>query len=274
MTVKHEQKIITPQLAAKLLESNTRNRKMTQSKVSQYVKDMLAGDWVENGESIKFDDTGRLIDGQHRLTACVKSGVPFITTMTTGLSDPNAFKTIDTGRARGADQVLQMAGVKNAIPTTAALRLVYAWDTCKDRNNYTARPSRGTTNKDLLEAVTEFDEETLTEGFRLSKIFPKGCGGTVFYGAYLILRRIQDNKAIEFFDKLESGLFTSKQCPCKLLTDRVYNRVGNWNNEEERTELLALIFKAYNWYCQGNYTKKSLVWNSVSNFPQPQGVLV
>ncbi|AGN51598.1 hypothetical protein VPLG_00159 [Vibrio phage eugene 12A10] len=270
--VKHEQKVITPQLAEKLLEHNTRNRKISQPKVDQYVKDMIAGGWVENGESIKFDDTGRLIDGQHRLTACVQSGVPFITTLTTGLSDPNAFKTIDTGRTRGADQVLQMAGVKNPNNVAAAVRIVMAWDLATDKTKHVVRTVKGTTNHEVLEKVYEFKEETLLEGLRLSKTFPSSCGNSVLHGAYLILSRISDNRAEEFYNKLEDGLFSSKQDPCKLLTDRIYNRVGNWTKEDERTELLALIFKAYNWHCESNFTQKRLVWDKSSKFPVPYGV--
>lgn len=270
--VKHEQKVITPQLAEKLLEHNTRNRKILQTKVDQYVKDMKAGFWVENGENIKFDDTGRLIDGQHRLTACVQSGVPFITTLTTGLSDPNAFKTIDTGRTRGADQVLQMAGIKNPNNVAAAVRIVMSWDSSVDKTKHIVRTVKGTTNHEVLEKVYEFNEEVILEGLRLSKTFPKSCGNSLLHGAYLILSRINGNRVEEFFGKLEDGLFTSKQDPCKLLTDRIYNRVGNWSKEDERTELLALIFKAYNWHCQDNYKQKMLVWNKGSKFPVPYGV--
>lgn len=272
MTVKHEQKVITPQLAVKLLEHNTRNRKISQPKVDQYVKDMIAGNWVENGENIKFDDTGRLIDGQHRLTACVQSGVPFITTLTTGLSDPNAFKTIDTGRTRGADQVLQMAGVKNPNNVAAAVRIVMAWDMATDKTKHVVRAVKGVTNHEVLEKVYEFEESVLLEGLRLSKTFPTSCGNSVLYGAYLILSRIPNNQAGEFYGKLEDGLFSSKQDPCKLLTDRIFNRVGSWTKEDERTELLALIFKAYNWHCQDNYTQKRLLWDKGSKFPVPYGV--
>jgi hypothetical protein len=165
-----------------------------------------------------------------------------------------------------------MAGIKNPNNMAAAVRIVMAWDNSKDKTKHTVRTVKGSTNTEVLDKVYEFTEEVLNEGLRLSKIFPKACGNSVLHGAYLILSRIPDNRADEFFGKLEEGLFSSKQDPCKLLTDRIYNRVGSWSREDERTELLALIFKAYNWHCADNYKQKMLTWNKCSLFPIPYGV--
>ena len=68
---------ITPATAkAWLEEHNTKNRTIKKAHVARLAADMKQGRWVgENGESIKFDVDGRLADGQHRLAACVASGV-------------------------------------------------------------------------------------------------------------------------------------------------------------------------------------------------------
>lgn len=67
---------VGPAEAAKMLLHNFRNnRDIKLVRVNTYVKDMLANNWIQTGESIKFDLNGDLIDGQHRLTAIVKSGV-------------------------------------------------------------------------------------------------------------------------------------------------------------------------------------------------------
>lgn len=74
MTMNYE--LITPEIASDLLENNDVNRKISHGTVTAYMSDMLAGNWDENtGASISLDESGRLRDGQHRLTAIVNAGV-------------------------------------------------------------------------------------------------------------------------------------------------------------------------------------------------------
>ena len=65
---------ITPKKAAELLTKNVNNRNIRDDRVSIYSAEMSAGNWKANGIPIIIGDDGVLKDGQHRLTACVKSG--------------------------------------------------------------------------------------------------------------------------------------------------------------------------------------------------------
>lgn len=67
---------ITPAYAALLLEKNTHNRKVRESTVDLYASQMRSGDWKPNSQ-IQIAADGTLIDGQHRLLACVRSSSPF-----------------------------------------------------------------------------------------------------------------------------------------------------------------------------------------------------
>ena len=67
--------LVTPDLATQWLEHNEVNREVRQSAVAQRSRDMEMGYWDEmNPQPVIFDDTGALIDGQHRLLALKKSG--------------------------------------------------------------------------------------------------------------------------------------------------------------------------------------------------------
>lgn len=68
--------MVTPEMAAEWLKSNTKNRSLSQAIVNYYAAEMKAGRWELNGETIKFYENGTLKDGQHRLSAVVKAGVP------------------------------------------------------------------------------------------------------------------------------------------------------------------------------------------------------
>jgi hypothetical protein len=66
---------VTPSQAEKWLAKNhPRNRNISLRLVDAFTADMLAGEWRLTHQGICFDGEGQLIDGQHRLTAVVKSG--------------------------------------------------------------------------------------------------------------------------------------------------------------------------------------------------------
>lgn len=73
--VKVESKLITPELALKMLGKNTDNRALRSHRVDQYVRDITQGDWKINGVPIIFDENGTLRDGQHRLHAIAKAQI-------------------------------------------------------------------------------------------------------------------------------------------------------------------------------------------------------
>ena len=103
-------KKISPKEAEMLLfEHNPYNyRKLNLSTVKIYAKDMKDGNWKDNGETIKIDTNGNLIDGQHRLQAIVDSGVSVDLIIVEGL-DPSVADTIDIGRKRSIEQYLKWA---------------------------------------------------------------------------------------------------------------------------------------------------------------------
>src|SRR5688572_25165711 len=92
---------ITPNMAEAMLGKNFKNRNVSKGLVQAYARDMLSEDWRFTGEAIKFDVTGKLIDGQHRLLACVKAGVNFRSLVLRGL-EPEAQEVLDSGRVRTA----------------------------------------------------------------------------------------------------------------------------------------------------------------------------
>ena len=79
--------IINPSEAQAYLDNNAKHRPIKEKKVLEYMGEMQEGHWKLNGKTITFDRTGRLLNGQHRLSAVVKSGVPLTTVVIRGL-DP------------------------------------------------------------------------------------------------------------------------------------------------------------------------------------------
>ena len=103
---------MTPELAASLLERNTRNRNPKKGHVENLAHQMAEGLWKENGEAIIVDKNGDLSDGQHRLKACLLSGKSFRVVLVQGV-EPTVMDTIDTGSNRSLKDMLQLEGFKN-----------------------------------------------------------------------------------------------------------------------------------------------------------------
>ena len=114
---------ISPEAAAMMLENNPANRVVNKAHVAAIARDMKAGAWQVNGDAIRLNCDGSLIDGQHRLTACVVANVPFRSVVITGL-DADVRATIDSGRKRTHADRLSMRGVANAKAVSATARMI------------------------------------------------------------------------------------------------------------------------------------------------------
>ena len=108
---------MTPSLAEMYLQGNVKNRPLTKSHVDHMRQVLIAGDMVMNGEAIIVGVDGSLLNGQHRLTACVQSGVSFDAMVVEGI-DLNAFRTLDGGKKRGVGDIFAMDG--EALPNKLA----------------------------------------------------------------------------------------------------------------------------------------------------------
>ncbi len=116
---------ITPEGAAAYLQKNPTNRPLKPVVVKRYAAAMKRGEWDGlNGETIKLNGDGTLVDGQHRLAAVVESGLTLTTTIVMGVRR-TAQDTIDTGTRRTLSDALKIRGEANH--TTLAGALGYAY---------------------------------------------------------------------------------------------------------------------------------------------------
>ena len=188
---------ISPALAASYLGRSAGNRTLKAQKVSAYARDMIAGNWQINGEPIIFDSNMTLIDGHHRLEACIGSGVTFSSIVTRGVP-PESNLTIDMGASRSAADAMTFMGYKNAYVVQSIARVLMSLETGIVRS---VNPS----TQEIFEYVNRIPEMQEAASFAAGKPFPK-CGALI--GAiYVVASRLgilQD--AIDFSEAMKTGV--------------------------------------------------------------------
>lgn len=159
--IKAEVVAMTKTDAKRILELNTSNRSVSTSLVRQLKRQMEAGTFVVNGDSVKISSSNTLLDGQHRLTALSQMpssySIPMV--IITGLSH-EAFKTLDCGKMRTAKDVLEIAGYTaytKTIPLVirGAHKLGMKWCTgakeLKSKSDYGNNRTQSLTNSEIID---------------------------------------------------------------------------------------------------------------------------
>lgn len=115
---------VTPQLAAEWLKRNTHNRKLKQSTLQAYERDIRNNAWLLTHQGVAFDEKGRLLDGHHRLHAVVASGQAvqiFVTAGWPAGGKQPVMDAVDRGCLRSlADQL----HLQHGLPARDAVRVV------------------------------------------------------------------------------------------------------------------------------------------------------
>ena len=117
---------ITPEEAEGYLGNNfEENRGLRPERVRLYMQLFKDGRWDPYAaEPITISDTGKVMNGQHRLAAVIKSGVPLFTEMRTGVPE-STYRYFDCGLNRTASDGIP-AGTKNKSTVMAVCRAAVA----------------------------------------------------------------------------------------------------------------------------------------------------
>jgi hypothetical protein len=116
---------IGPTEAEELLKKNVRNRPVRRSTVIKYASDMKNGLFEPlNGQTIVVHRDGTLIDGQHRMSAVVESGV--VLTFPVHVTDKkDVGERIDQGISRTLKDMLHMSSTVDADVMSSTIKLLY-----------------------------------------------------------------------------------------------------------------------------------------------------
>lgn len=242
----------TPEVARTILEErNTTNRTISALHVDRLARDMKAGRFINNGDSIRFATDGTLLDGQHRLAAIVRSGVTLRLFVVWGLP-LEAQATMDDGRRRTMHDVLVLEGATLHAKTTASiLRRVIMLERGSLTNTSLA-PTKGEM-KAYLEAHPQVvDAAAVAEQVRNAKGIR--CAASTLGLAYYLFAEINRDMADMFFQQLRTGAGLEEGSPILVLRNRL-SLDGSTRLSTESPEVVAWFIKAWNAWRDGKQMK-------------------
>jgi hypothetical protein len=245
---------ITPELADEMLQYNTNNRPFSPGVVEKYARQMKGGGWRLIKAPIVFSVSGRIQDGQHRLRACLESGVGFDAWVAFGDAEEN-FAFIDIGKARGASDIFAINGVKNWAMAAAASR----WCMAYDANAMSGGPSGLSFSPVPADIYTYYtNNKRIADSVHVGQKFISArlVSPSLMTALHYICARKSRAQADEFFEKVATGIgFTNRTEPAYKLHKRLIDNATG----AERLRLVML----------GAFTIKA--WNAMRN-GTPTGV--
>ena len=241
---------VSPEYAKEILKGNVKNRTLNARRVNALVAAIKRGEWKMNGDAVRIAKSGRLLDGQHRLSAVAQSGIAVEMLILRGL-DENVFNTIDTGgRARGASDILQLSGVRNANVVAATARLVFL-------HRLKGNPFHGTPEdaptvtqiKALCEENVGIEEAVAYMSGRnnIRKMMSASIGAFCLF----TMREINAEVADEFMDSVNSGEGLVRGDAALALRDRLLSNMMSNKVRLSRYYMAALTIKAFKRHLAG-----------------------
>lgn len=248
---------ITPAVAKVLLKDEDPNRKISARRVNQMALTMKKGEWAL-GPPIMLDRTGRLMDGQHRLSAVVQADVAVQFVVIRGVDRKSTFGAIDSGKSRTlADWLyIEDPNVTNAsvLASVARMLTVYLQDGPWYGVAYTdARGSRRKQGKQydlsiirqgdiFREHQTLIRESMASVPRAVSRLMPQ----TIAVMLHMLFAKKDRTLADCFFHDLTTGERVGRHDPVYLLRERLISNRASLRVKMMRKQIICLTIIAWN----------------------------
>ncbi|MBD2704439.1 hypothetical protein IC229_27610 [Spirosoma sp. BT702] len=263
--------LVTPEIAETFLVHNIHNRPLTPGHVNFLAEQMRAGVWEMTYDPIRFGESGRLMDGQHRLTAIVKSGIAQKLLIIRNLPD-KLFRVLDTGKNRSAADVLSIAGHANNRNVAGLVRMILSYE---QGRMYSVLESTGRAHRGAIPHGEILD---YVENHDVVKYYNKGsvwyrdcqfCRPTEWAFYYWLFGKIDEEQALAFLQSIASGLNLQEESPEYVLRKKL-EKYKVQNIRSSPVERLALVIKAWNKHRAGETVGYLLYNPDKEGFPRPE----
>ncbi|WP_299057937.1 hypothetical protein [uncultured Nocardioides sp.] len=258
---------VSPALAETWLSRNPNNRNLRRPVVDGYARDMEAGRWRLNGETVKFSADGQLFDGQHRLNAIVQAGATVPMVIVRGLT-PDVMPTVDAGAKRTYSDALKLTGEENTATLAAVCRRAVMWERGMRTNTGAIRP----TPLEMDDWLTRHPEIRNSADLANRLASRERLPASVIGLCHWLFSELDGDAATTFFLRVADGDGLAATDPIAVLRNRV-TRLRLSGGRINETEGLALTIRAWNAHRDGETrTKLQMPRGGLTNenFPVPR----
>lgn len=259
---------VTPEMAGDWLLRNKTNRPLREITVKKYATIINSGRWRLNGDTIKFDKEGNLIDGQHRLNAIIVSDRPVDIFVVFNL-ESDTFATLDRPKKRSVADVLFLQG--EVAPKDLGAALSWYWKYVNGRIRVFG-PEGWAEPTDIVELLAA--NPGMRDSVRAvwSRKYGVLGGRAALAMTHYVLSQIDAAQCEKFFQYLATPAMLDEFNPIFRLRERfMVDRSAK--NKMATAERIAITFKAWNAWRAGQDVK-SLRWRSAGSgkeaFPKPE----
>tara|TARA_R110000751_G_scaffold49596_5_gene110349 strand:+ start:6676 stop:7467 length:792 start_codon:yes stop_codon:yes gene_type:complete len=260
--MKTEIREITPSIAEEMLKKNINNRKLSPKHISFLSQEMKAGNWLFDGQPLRFDGFGRVLDGQHRLNAIIASETKQKFLIVSGLTE-ETFKVMDTGKNRNAADAFSILGAAYASDLAAVSRFIIGF---KAGNN-SEKHGHKTSNTFLIEWYNEnkIIDEMLVEASKLHYESGKIITRKLICSFLFLFSEKHTEQGKAFMYKLCTGLGIELNNPIYVLRKKL---IADKNSVLKMTSTYrnAIIIKCWNLYRE-NKTVTYFKFDNSVKFP-------
>lgn len=263
----------TPELAAEFLMLNEINRPLRSQTVGVYAEQMKAGKWQFAGDSVRISKTAKLIDGQHRLQAIVKSNTTQTFNVQTGLED-ESFQVMDIGRLRTGGDTVAMHGLKNYQHIASLIRALIQYDEGK-LSEFLHGHVKAASNTDIDKYLTlpatnlNLMQEAISYGTKFYSRFKALSPSWYAFFIYALSPKHYE-KIVEFFDLVTSGenIGLDRHPAAFVLRTNFIKMMSTTSKKSSINAIykIAITIKAWNFFLKSR-TVKVISWNESEDFP-------
>lgn len=252
---------VDPSLAKILLEANVRNRPISPPHVRSLARDMLNGTFRLTHQGIALDRDGRLVDGQHRLSAIIESNTTQRMTVTYNV-DPESFHSVDINlQPRSIAQIVGLLrGTKYATAVTAASKIL--WHVFDENQSQPVRLKW--TESEISSILDKFEADLVWTCERV-------CNCTMLKQAPVIAALayaapVSRDQIAGLIATLKSRAnMTKTQAACW----KALERMGSANNHELRMDMMTMVLKVVMHDLKGENDLQSVSIRSESHLTHP-----
>jgi len=251
--IRVRQVLVTPEMAGEWISIRLYKgqRALKNSWFHELVRKIKNGEWVMNGDTIKFDIDGNLIDGQHRCFAIHESGISVPALVATGLST-EAYIEIDNNKlSRTSADYLRSQGESDPLLLSPALNLLKKIL----KREISTQKTHCASTRELMSILSDHPNIRLSTHIakdrRIRKIFRNSVSIVCHY-----MFNTQDSEmCCKFFNILADGQCDNPYSPALMLRNALLNARMKRNSIVKVEWELSIAAKAWHAFVAGKDVK-------------------